>query len=431
MMGYWKYWLFGQHTGESNSEQEGFGSLREFIYLDELSVRSLLASTGEGGIPVETSNKSLKEKTRQFGGGISADAGVASGNVRANGQNRQQSANETVSSLESGQSRFTQLYQSNAVKKRVSLGNLKKSREINDLGEVYLSDFERGDVLELRVDLQANLLFRLYRAIEYFYDVAPEQFDPDTKQMLTLIRESIGGSIPVIGTATNYELVSEDTRSLQPLQESETPSPDSEVLLVAQLELENLRADPIDTLFDDEEFVMYCRITSVDVGTWYPLKITQVLNSLPGNAAEQLNSLMENGLSEARTELVDIDLQNGETGTTNPTVHSALVYHYASLLETETGESVNDSLTDSIVNQVFESVNVDDYESGREAKKALLETYTDVFIDQTDLDEVDSGTRLELRNQAIDALEDSKVQVDDDQKNIEPVFEVKPVAIYW
>ena len=62
--------------------KDQFDDLREFVYLDEISVRSLLASTGEGGIVSETVDEEMRR--RRSGSSVGGSASAGSTSVNAN-----------------------------------------------------------------------------------------------------------------------------------------------------------------------------------------------------------------------------------------------------------------------------------------------------------------------------------------------------------
>jgi len=107
------------------------------------------------------------------------------------------------------QSKFTRLYKSDAVERKLSLDQIpieEESVEEEFLG-LTISDLKRGDVVELRVNLKANLLFRLYRTVDYFDEAFEDQIDSETEEMLELIDSSLGNRIPVVGEAVDYKVV--------------------------------------------------------------------------------------------------------------------------------------------------------------------------------------------------------------------------------
>lgn len=56
--------------------RDQFDEVREFVYLDEISVRSLLASTGEGGIPTETVEQDVRTTRKKRGARAGLSAGL-------------------------------------------------------------------------------------------------------------------------------------------------------------------------------------------------------------------------------------------------------------------------------------------------------------------------------------------------------------------
>ena len=433
-MSLWSYIPFV--GGDSDEDQYRFDELREFIYLDELSVRSLLASLGEGGIPIETTSGSTNKTVKGANTKISAPAGPISGTLGGSYRSEDQDTSEVVSSLEGAQSKFTQLYRDENFEKALSIKKVKQNRGQQELPTHSLEEFDRGRIIEVRVELQANLLFRLYQVIEYVRDVAPEEIDPDAEQNLALIRESIGNSVPVVGIMTDYEWTDSEKGSFQTLPSDQKPNENSVVKIVSELELDNLRGDPIRTLSNEDEFIMLCRIEAVDVDTWYPLKLTQVIDTFPGNAADEFNKQMESALREAREEMSSMDIDFNENDTSENYLN--FIERYSILIEDRTGISIDDATRKRLLAQAISEVDIEQYQFEREVQKALLEKYTDLFEREHLEYSIDPDTRIALRNNVLYAEIEESQSTDEASAEQESnrqldgvAFKVKPVAVYW
>jgi len=411
-----------------------FDDLREFVYLDEISVRSLLASTGEGGIVSETVDEEMRRRRSGSSVGGSVSAGPASVNAKVSEESEQQETRIETRNYDLIQSKFTRLYKSNVVEKKLSLDQI--PTEDGSAEEPFpglaVSDLSRGDVVELRVNLRANLLFRLYRTIDYFADSFEEQIDSETEEMLELIGSSLGNRIPVVGQAVDYKVVGEDEektikRSDQLDSDEEEKAEDLEV--VTLLNLDSLWVDPIQTLFNNDRFVIYCRVEDVDIERWYPLKVTRAINSLSKPAAKNLNQEFRRGLEETRSQLSE--LQNFTDWSNDSAMQwNQDIQRYSESLEDEYGQSVSEDELEQLILETMATVDLGDEVSQTAQRKRVLNAYTDAFIEMFDLDPIDTEKRQELRPDSTDSTQSGGVVSSTNEENAFRI-EANTVALYW
>ncbi|WP_206425055.1 DUF6414 family protein [Halosimplex salinum] len=412
-----------------------FDDLREFVYLDEISVRSLLASTGEGGIVSETVNEEMRRRRSGSSAGGSISAGPASVNANVSEERESQETKIETRNYDLIQSKFTRLYKSDVVEKKLSLDQIPMEEESEDepFSGLAASDLKRGDVVELRVNLSANLLFRLYRTIDYFADAFEDQIDSETEEMLELIGSSLGNRIPVVGKAVDYKVVEGDEdekeikRSDQLNSKEEKEAEDLEV--VTLLNLDSLWVDPIQTLFNNDRFVIYCRIEDVDIDRWYPLKVTRAINSLSKPAAKNLNQEFRRGLEETRSQLSE--LQNFTDWSADSAIQWGQdIQQYTESLEEEYGQDVSEDEQEQLIVETMETVDLGDEVSQTAQRKRVLNAYTDAFIEMYGLDPVDDEKRQKLRPDATTSTQNAGVVSSTDEDNAFRV-ETKTVALYW
>lgn len=202
--------------------------VREFVYLDETSVESLLASV-DGEILVQRTNTASK----------STEAGIA-GKFRAKSPfghasfapTLKQSRGSEVQELHKSvaQSAFARFRSKNLTKFAIrplpakGLGRRVRRRlkdldpkAIRNCGQgIPLSDLERGDLLEFETDLVAADIFKARTAISAVTDVVdayPSFLEVDLRESLKLARpltaliDSLtGASIPVVGESPSIQL---------------------------------------------------------------------------------------------------------------------------------------------------------------------------------------------------------------------------------
>lgn len=412
-----------------------FDDLREFVYLDEISVRSLLASTGEGGIVSETVNEEMRRHRSGSSAGGSVSAGPASVNAKVSEEDEHQRTSVEIRNYDLIQSKFTRLYKSDVVEKKLSLDQIpKKVESVDDpFSGLATSELTRGDVVELRVNISANLLFRLYRTIDYFAEAFENQIDSDTEEMLELIGSSLGNRIPVVGKAVDYKVVDEeDQKTIKRSAELDNDeAKDAEDLeVVTLLNLDSLWVDPIQTLFNNDRFVIYCRVEDVDIDRWYPLKVTRAINSLSKHAAENMNQELERGLQEVRRQLSEI--QNFTDWSTDSVAQwSQDIQQYTESLENEYGQDISEDQQEQLIVDAMGTVRVGDEVSQIAQRKKILNAYTDSYIEMFDLDPIGVEKRQQLRSEASET--GWVVEQNGGLDGSSSVFriEAKTVAMYW
>ncbi len=367
------------------------------------------------------------------GGSISA--GPASVNANVSEERESQETKIETRNYDLIQSKFTRLYKSDVVEKKLSLDQIPMEEESEDepFSGLAASDLKRGDVVELRVNLSANLLFRLYRTIDYFADAFEDQIDSETEEMLELIGSSLGNRIPVVGKAVDYKVVEGDEdekeikRSDQLNSKEEKEAEDLEV--VTLLNLDSLWVDPIQTLFNNDRFVIYCRIEDVDIDRWYPLKVTRAINSLSKPAAKNLNQEFRRGLEETRSQLSE--LQNFTDWSADSAIQWGQdIQQYTESLEEEYGQDVSEDEQEQLIVETMETVDLGDEVSQTAQRKRVLNAYTDAFIEMYGLDPVDDEKRQKLRPDATTSTQNAGVVSSTDEDNAFRV-ETKTVALYW
>jgi hypothetical protein len=327
------------------------------------------------------------------------------------------------------------LYKSDVVEKKLSLDQIPDEDELVDdpFSGLATSELARGDVVELRVNISANLLFRLYQTIDYFADAFESQIDSETEDMLELIGSSLGNRIPVVGKAVDYKVVEKEDEKIvkcsAELGNDETE--DAEDLeVVTLLNLDSLWVDPIQTLFNNDRFVVYCRVEDVDIDRWYPLKVTRAINSLSKPAAENLNQEFERGLQEVRRQLSEI--QNFTDWSTDSVAQwNQDIQQYTKSLEEEYGQDVSEDEQEQLIVEAMSAVDVGNEVSQTAQRKKVLDAYTDSFIEMFDLDRISVEKRQQLRSD-IPATGEVIDQNDklDGSNNVFRI-EANTIAMYW
>lgn len=413
--------------------RDRFDQLREFVYLDEISVRSLLASTGEGGILSERVNEEMRRRRTGSRSSASVPTSAGSVGVQSSAEQEVQTTVAETRSFNLIQSKFTRLYNSDTVEKKLSLEQIPSDGDAEkSFSGLSVDDLGRSDIIELRVNLSANLLFRLYQTIDYFSDAFEDEIGPETEEMLDLIETSLGNSIPVVGRASDYQVVDEGEKIIKRRDQVENDGEESaqDLEIVTLLNLDSLWVDPIQTLFSNDEFVIYCRVEAVDVDRWYPLKVTRAINSLSEETAKELNQQFRLSLEETRNRLSE--MQGLTDGASNTAVRWAQdIQQYSESLEQEYNLHISEDEQSELIQEALGEVELDHEDSQTAQRKRVLDAYTDALIEKFDLVSIDPEERQQLRPE-VSASGYTVYQTENlDEGSDAFRIEAKTVALYW
>jgi len=316
--------------------------LREFIYLDEVSVYSLIASR-LGPIAAEfteTQTSSLQgEAASSIGAGMAglAKAGLSTRVVGVETQGTQVLRRSVV------QTTFKELYdlerESLAMKPVPESQRLPEIRSISQLTDeaqtltkdgwiVDSAGLARGRLLEVEVRLKAEDIFRVSAVVSSLLDILdgnPELFGPEAYSELSkaravgrVLEKLLTGLVPVRGRAVDYvvlevggaELIVH-RRLLEGLQRSDAGGVHP-LYVVGVAEQGLFWKDIRRVLFSEARYRALCRLAVDRVqASWTPVKLAQVLETLLPGVAERINALgsgalaamTEAGKSERASEL--------------------------------------------------------------------------------------------------------------------------------
>lgn len=421
---HWQYWSFGKSQGEVSDPNQGpSGQYREFVYIDEDSVRDLSASTDEGGIPTEQIRRRANTDKKGGSAGVSAGAGPAKGSVSYRSSTGSRNEREERFSFNSIESIFTQLYTNDATKPRIQVNDKKGHTFGTD--ELSIGKLKRGQLIEVHVKIEPHKLFKLIKIIEFVDDASPEDIDEESEE-IGLIKESLGDKVPVTMTANGIGVTDGGELDLQ----GSNTNRDNNLKLVGLLDENNLFIDPNQSFSADKEFIAFCRVESTDF-QWYPLKLVRMINTISKSVAGKFNKQFERVLdtvfSEFQSEVTDQDI--GSDGWSNnqlQDVQERYIRHLSRFIpigaptESEVDKIVRDS-------EIHQPIGVG---NASEARKELLKSIHDDVLEWLDISNqylIESPTEIRSEfdwNSMSSGGEDS---VKDDNYHLE----VSVVAIYW
>ncbi|MDB2253478.1 hypothetical protein PM033_17290 [Halorubrum ezzemoulense] len=408
---YWRHWHFGQASGEpSTDEGKQFPQLREFVYIDQRSVRSLLASTDSGRVASEQTSRESNINTTQNSANLGTGAGPV--NIGAGTSRTSQQGNETenVYTFDLIQSKFTRLYEHEKITPEISL-NPDGEYKIED--NLELSKLERGDVLEFRGTIRLHPLYRIYRAIEYIKTAVPDEADISEGDM-QLIEESLGNKIPIEIEAN--ELSIDENGDI-----SENTQGDS-FNIVALLDETELWTEPIQTLASSKQFRIFCRVESIRPN-WYPMKLIRVLESISPNLAESFNKDLESELQAAMDRFeAQVEARNEKTG-----INEQKLREFTEFLAERADSSIEDDRIDNIVDHatsVFSPKESVTFEQEVELQKQAYDSFTEILSDD-EFSEESASLRSEFHQS------ESPSRSEDSERDFTAHLEANVIGVYW
>lgn len=302
---------------------------REFIYLDEVSVVSLLAGL-QGEIKDAITDTLSRTKDRSLGGTL----GVAKGGVSVEsrlGASRA-STNEVVRRAVI-QSTFRDLWRRDVgvllhdisgMKRRLrkpihsyrelenALPRLKKAKLA-----VPLSEIHRGDIVEMDIKVEADHFFKMITMGSTFFDLLNGREDlfgvsavdvREVAPMIGVLEELLVGLVPMRGVATSHgvvEVAGEQVAIATEILGNEVQRGARPLELVGFAEADSFWRDLRRTLFSGSTFTVYARAEGPTLTSpWSPIKIADLLESLsPGIRDEVVLPLQQ--LDVGNTQLVE------------------------------------------------------------------------------------------------------------------------------
>jgi hypothetical protein len=322
---FWERFKRKQQQGLPAPESEAErGDLREFVYIDDVSVQSLLASrTGAIATDYTDSDTSGTKRTRE------ANAGLKHGPLNVGGKaNREESVGTTAQVVRksNAQARFKQLLDAELeglllrATPLVALPGTAESppgaqvvpsfeqmREQHHRHVVAEADIRRGGLFELDIELEAEPIYGVSAAIASLialFEQAPELVPEDDRDNIRqvsavakMLDQLLAGLVPVRGHAVDYhvlrrgdgdyvihsslvaQLTEEERVALQPL------------VVVGVAEQELFWKDLRRVLFAGYRYTVLARV-AVDAlpSSWQPIKLLDLVEQVSPELADMLGS---------------------------------------------------------------------------------------------------------------------------------------------
>ena len=306
--------------------------LREFVYLDELSVYSLYSAL-QGALPDSIKTSSGHSQESKINGEINAGLGVLGSSISSGISQNISSAREVTSKV-GLQALFRALHNETA-NSRLQLVGSDEGAAPSELSE---SELTRGTLLEVELELAPANIYRLAAGASFNLDLMAGKNDAFprasnlgfTRDVAALIVQLLGGEVPLRCKVVGYELHGDGEGLVAEIEHSTLGGAD--VFLVGHARNESFWKPALGLLGrPPERFKALCRIRRSGLQReWSALQIELVEMFSPDAAAQlrdfesnEVERLVESG-GRPMKEVSDLQSSDRE-----------LVRQYARLLEIE------------------------------------------------------------------------------------------------
>ena len=301
------------------------GALREFVYLDDVSVYSILASR-KHGIATEFTESETASLNNEVGGSIGAGFGGASIELEARRQTGRIQASQVLRKAII-QTSFKELYENEQNELAIippTSSDVPKVKEVAELQErldaliidrwvVDPNNIQRGELLEVEVELGADPLFRMASIITILRDLMEDKenlfghevtaFLPQMSSMAQVLESLLVGLVPIRGRLVDYRTVRIDSREvlvhrrLLDQMSSEVRQKAHPTFVVGVTQRDLFWKDIRRILFSGARYTVFGRLgISGLTHKWHPIKLADVLAGL----TPQFDELVEEFSDRAR-----------------------------------------------------------------------------------------------------------------------------------
>ncbi len=295
-----KWWTWRPRPGHPATGGESARSrqpLREFVYLDDASLRSLLASQ-KGELTEQVTDLLSQADEAELAGTIGAASPVLKAEVRSRYQTTNSSGTQT-SRRAIVQSLFKELRELDWIdlplRPEADASGAASVDDLVESGSAVPADaLRRGTMVEIEVELVADPIFRFSTIASELTELArdfPEMLDqPGSREGMALLvpgnrflQRFLAGLIPVRARSTSHVVV--DVAGIEHV----VPAADASALglqfhpltVVGVTEQECYWRDVRRVLFSGSRFTMLCRVAHDGLrSSWEPVKLAEVLKEV-------------------------------------------------------------------------------------------------------------------------------------------------------
>lgn len=274
-----KLWFVLKNKFRKQNEVAQF-QLREFIYLDEVSLQSLLVSL-HGELTEKKSITDSTSNTKNVGGNIDTNNLTP---LKLGFTAQYQSGKSGATQTEKKaivQSWFRELYET---------PNILGVQPLEDGDQdiiVKSSALQRGTLAEFQVVLATDPYFNVVTSISEFFKLSENISElngySEIKWQIELLQQLLAGLIPIKAEILNYRALKtgDDTYLVHEDKVTEVSTSKIKVNLVGVTELSAYWKDIRRVLFSNQEFRVLCRISRPGlVQDWNPIKLLDLFGNI-------------------------------------------------------------------------------------------------------------------------------------------------------
>ena len=296
--------------------------LREFVYLDEVSVTSLVASQGDG-VPETLTRTEGSAFEAEIKATTEVNAAIAKSGVESRLTSHRQQESQVVSKAVI-QSLFKQLHTAQRDRLLIrptepddesALGTAREGALSKVLAPWRLraDELERGRLVEIDVVLRPEKIFEATTAISTFIDIAAQNQEltaalgsglDDATGVYRILEHLLAGLVPIRGEAVDYVIAVETDGTEQLVHKrllaarGLTDIRPLEIVAVTEERLywRDLRR----VLFSGAQVRMLCRISRGGLHTtWESVKLLDVFRVFDNSLSDQLHAALDFTLNPA------------------------------------------------------------------------------------------------------------------------------------
>jgi hypothetical protein len=352
------HWLKKRFHKKSNVTQTEkslrHAPLREFAYLDEVSLRSLLSSQ-VGEVTDTTSQQVMEMEQAEFAGKIAAEAPLVGPKAEISSQYQTSNSSTLQTSRKATvQSWFRELHRIphiNLVKVRDEVSKFETLDAISKCDDTSIvvpsTKLNRGQLVELRVKLAADPVFHmgaLVSEISGMFDEFPHMFNggngganvKEAQVLGKIIQRLLAGLIPIRALAVDFVVVeiagieyAVHKAALGELEIAYKP-----LFVVGVTEHQAYWKDIRRVLFSDVEFTVLSRVSRSGLQvSWTPVKLAELFSQLTPDLTNQISTASLTLFAQGRND-------KAEDVNERRLAHALKLYVNASL--TAAGKSLSD-----------------------------------------------------------------------------------------
>ena len=312
--------------GHAREAKKQPGTPREFVYLDEVSVYSLLASR-KGAIATEFTESQTASLNSEVGGARGGGFGVTKAEVRSRIEAAQSRTSQVLRKA-TVQTSFKELH--DLERPRLGLAgardnsgtpNVRSRSDLEQDLDLHLSAGHviapqtlcRGGLIEVEVLLEADPIFRVSAIITTIREILEENLQlfsvenvgqlAEMRAIGRLLESLLGDLVPIRGTLVDFRVAEIGGREylvhrdvFDQFDEPGDATP-CDVVVVGVAERDLFWKDIRRVLFSGNRFTVFCRLGGEGLqDRWRPIKLMDVLHDIHPVFGEQIGHLGETAL---------------------------------------------------------------------------------------------------------------------------------------